>query len=417
MAFKSGPDFVPVFWPEKWLQKFEARLFGFTFLDADLCPDSGRKNGTTAVGPRVVPFAYSCPASLKPAGSQVSGLRVLFWPGIILCSLIHWSDLCFEASRGRTGICHSIFGFRSFVALLIFWFAAMAGDAYQYELFIEPRIGKSRSEILAEDEPAPVQGAGEYVGVGEGHGPAGQSDEMQLCKRGILFSGIEILLKGIFQLTDEGKPWCSYTNCYLQMKQVETTDPEIREKPGVVRYASILRGLETRFLVSGTNDFTLTATVSWLRNARLAETGPDMKLHVSSDKRYSAIPDGVTDITSIHEWVEQERFLFPVKGVSISGILYGVSSCISDPACQMLNQIQMNISIAEIVVGCLILFQKFRNSGLPAGRMTKFYRMHDPESQFGLSSNVVLRISMCDHPEWQLQCEGTGSGNAHRERV
>ena len=45
-----------------------------------------------------------------------------------------------------------------------FWFAAMAGDAYQYELFIEARIGKSRSEILAEDEPAPVQGAGEYVG-------------------------------------------------------------------------------------------------------------------------------------------------------------------------------------------------------------------------------------------------------------
>ena len=123
----------------------------------------------------------------------------------------------------------------------------MAGDAYQYELFIETRIGKSRSEVLAEDEPAPVQGAGEYVGVGEGHGPAGQSDEMQLCKREILFSGIEILLKGIFQLTDEGKPWCSYTNCYLQMKQVETTDPEIREKPGVVRYASILRGLETRF--------------------------------------------------------------------------------------------------------------------------------------------------------------------------
>ena len=115
---KVGLILCPFFWPEKWLQKFEARLFGFTFLDADLCPDSGRKNGTTAVGPRVVPFAYSCPASLKPAGSQVSGLRVLFWPGIILCSLIHWSDLCFEASRGRTGICHSIFGFRSFVSLL-----------------------------------------------------------------------------------------------------------------------------------------------------------------------------------------------------------------------------------------------------------------------------------------------------------
>ena len=288
----------------------------------------------------------------------------------------------------------------------------MAGDAYQYELFIETRIGKSRSEPVAEDEPAPVQGAGEYVGVSEGHGSAGQSEDMQLCKRDILFSGIEILLKGIFQLTDEGKPWCSYTNCYLQMKQVETADPEIREKPGVVRYAPILRGLDSRFVVSGANDFTLTATVSWLRNARLAETGPDMKLHVSSEKRYSAIPDGVTDITSLHEWVEQDRFLFQEKGVSISGTFYGVSGCISDPAGQMLNQIQLNISIAEIVVGCLILFQKFRNSGLPAGRMTKFYRMHDPESQFCKSGNVVLRIILCDHPEWQPQREGSASSKA-----
>jgi hypothetical protein len=188
--------------------------------------------------------------------------------------------------------------------------------------------------------------------------------------------------------------------------------PNFTKKPEVVRYASILRGLESRSVVSGAHDFTLTATVSWLRNARLAASGPDMQLHVSSRKRYSAIPDGVTDITSLRDWVEQERFFFPVKGVSNFGVLYGVSLCISDPAAQMPNQIQMNMSIAEIVVGCLILFQKFRNSGLPAGRMTKFYRMHDPESQFVKSSNVVLRVSLCDHPEWQQQCEGSGSGQS-----
>ena len=78
----------------------------------------------------------------------------------------------------------------------------------------------------------------------------------------------------------------------------------------------------------------------------------------------------------------------------------------------MLNQIQMNIPIAEIVVRCLILFQKFRNSGLPAGRMTQFYRMNDPESQFGRISNVVLHISMCDHPEWQPQREGWAQDKA-----
>ena len=288
----------------------------------------------------------------------------------------------------------------------------MACDAYQYELFIETRIGKSRSEPVAEGEPAPAQGAGEYVRVEEGDGSAEQFEDLQLCKREVLFSGIEILLKGIFQLTDERSPWCSYTNCYLQLKPVETVDPGIQEKPGVVRYASILRALDSRFVVSCNHDFTLTATVTWLRRSRLAETGPDMKLHVSSEKRFTALPDGVTDITSLHECVEQDRFLFQEKGVSISGTFYGVSGCISDPASQMLNQIQLNISIAEIVVGCLILFQKFRNSGLPAGRMTKFYRMHDPESQFCKSGNVVLRIILCDHPEWQPQREGSAPGKA-----
>ena len=58
----------------------------------------------------------------------------------------------------------------------------MAGDAYHYELFIETRIGKSRSETLAEDEPAPVQGAGDYIGDSEGHDLAGQSGDLQLCK-------------------------------------------------------------------------------------------------------------------------------------------------------------------------------------------------------------------------------------------
>ena len=282
----------------------------------------------------------------------------------------------------------------------------MACDAYQYELFIETRIGKSRSEPVAEGEPAPVQGAGEYLRAGEGATSAEQSEDLQLCKREVLFSAIEILLKGIFQLTESRTPWCSYTNCYLQLKPVEAADPEIQEKPGVVRYASIFRALDSRLVVSGADDFTLTATVTWLRRYRLAETGPDMKLHVSSEKRFTALPDGVTDITSLHEWVEQDRFLFEDKGVSISGTFYGVSGMIADPAGQMLSQIQLNISIAEIVVGCLILFQKFRNSGLPAGRMTKFYRIHDPESQFHRSGNVVLRVSLCDHPEWQLQREG-----------
>ena len=155
-----------------------------------------------------------------------------------------------------------------------------------------------------------MQGTGEYVDVGEDRGAAGRSDDSQLFKREILFSGIEILLHGIFQLGDEGKSWCSYTNCYLQMQQLETREPEFHKKPEVVRYASILRGLESRSVVSGAHDFTLTATVSWLPNARLAESGPDMQLHVSSCKRYSAIPDGVTDITSLREWVEQERFFF-----------------------------------------------------------------------------------------------------------
>lgn len=64
MAFKSGPDFVPFFGPRSGSKSLKPDCFGFTFLDAYLCPDSGRKNGTTAVGPRVVPFAYHCPASL-----------------------------------------------------------------------------------------------------------------------------------------------------------------------------------------------------------------------------------------------------------------------------------------------------------------------------------------------------------------
>ena len=112
----------------------------------------------------------------------------------------------------------------------LFWgFAAMAGEAYQYELFIETRISKSRSGLLAEDEPAPVQGTGEYVDVGEDRGAAGHSDDSQLFKREILFSGIEVLLHGIFQLGDEGKSWCSYTDCYLQMQHLETREPEFHK--------------------------------------------------------------------------------------------------------------------------------------------------------------------------------------------
>ena len=65
----------------------------------------------------------------------------------------------------------------------------------------------------------------------------------------------------------------------------------------------------------------------------------------------------------------------------------------------MLNQVQVNISIAEIVVRCLITFQQFRNAGVPAGRLTKYYRMLDPEILFCRSSNVVLQISMCDLSE------------------
>ena len=51
MAFKSGPVFGPVFWPQICAQKSEARLSGFIFLEPHRRPYFGPKNETTTVVP------------------------------------------------------------------------------------------------------------------------------------------------------------------------------------------------------------------------------------------------------------------------------------------------------------------------------------------------------------------------------
>ena len=51
MALKHGTNFGPAFWAQKWREKFEARLSGFTFLEPHLRPYFGPKNETATVVP------------------------------------------------------------------------------------------------------------------------------------------------------------------------------------------------------------------------------------------------------------------------------------------------------------------------------------------------------------------------------
>ena len=89
-ASKSGPVFVPVFGPGSGSKSLKHDCLALLLLGAVLCPDSGRKNGTAAVGPRVVPFAYSCQACLR-CWFAIVWAEMLVRPGVILCFSCIWA--------------------------------------------------------------------------------------------------------------------------------------------------------------------------------------------------------------------------------------------------------------------------------------------------------------------------------------
>ena len=119
-ATECGPDFGPVFWPRKWVQKFECRLSRFTLLEAVLCPDSGRKNGTTSVVPaarcgRAIVQFVSIHVDDRPVFEHCTLCHAFVCPsGNLLRLACHFVSCACQWSGGARGdfvfSCHDVVG-------------------------------------------------------------------------------------------------------------------------------------------------------------------------------------------------------------------------------------------------------------------------------------------------------------------